>query len=184
VAPLLLAVDIGNTNVVVGVWSGDRLMARRRIATDLHRMADEFAVFLHSLFELAHVPAESVEGTIICSVVPAVQAAVQQAIVSVWGREPVVVSGRLDTGMEIRYSPPESAGPDRIASAVAALRICGAPAIVVDFGTATTLDAISADGAYVGGSIAPGLQISINALYAHGAAGGSRPHTAWTPDSL
>lgn len=165
-APMLLAVDIGNTNVVVGVWSGDRLAAHWRIATVQQRMPDEYAVMLHSLFQLANIPLHAVGGAIICSVVPPVQESMYQAIQTTWEIEPMIVSLGLDVGMEIQYTPPEAVGADRIANAVAAVATYGAPAVVVDFGTATTLDAISAGAAYIGGAIAPGLEISIGALYA------------------
>jgi type III pantothenate kinase len=163
---MLLAVDIGNSNTVIGVWSGDRLTAHWRVATDRRRMPDEYAVLLHSLFGLAGTLQQAVTGVIICSVVPDVQEAFRSAIRSTWDLEPLIVSPDLDAGLEVKYSPPEAVGADRIANAVAGRQLYGAPTIVVDFGTATTVDAVSADGAYVGGSIAPGLQISIDALYA------------------
>lgn len=163
---MLLTIDIGNTNVVLGVWSTEVLIAHWRVATEHQRMADEYAVLLSSLFYLENIQTSGVDGAIICSVVPAVQEAFRVAIKSFWGIEAMIVSADLELGMDIVYSPPEAVGADRIANAVAAIEKYGAPAVVVDFGTATTLDAISAEGAYVGGSIAPGLQISVDALYA------------------
>jgi type III pantothenate kinase len=163
---MLLAVDIGNTNTVLGAWSSGVLVAHWRIATEHRRMPDEYAVLLSSLFQIDQVPVSEVDGAIICGVVPSVQEALRLAIKSFWGLDAVLVSADMDLGMEILYSPPEAVGADRIANAVAAVEKYSAPAIVVDFGTATTIDAISSEGAYVGGSIAPGLQISVDALYA------------------
>ncbi len=163
---MLLAVDVGNTNIVLGVWSSDVLAAHWRIATEHRRMADEYAVLLRSLFEIENLEISDIDGAIICSVVPSVQEAFRVAIESFWGIDALIVPAGLNLGMEIDYSPPEAVGADRIANAVAAIDKYSVPAIVVDFGTATTLDAISARGAYVGGSIAPGLQISVDALFA------------------
>lgn len=164
---MLLAVDIGNTNIVLGAWSSDVLVAHWRIATEHRRMPDEYAVLLNSLFQVEHIPVSDIDGAIICSVVPGVQEAFRLAIKSFWGLDAVLVSADMNLGLDVLYAPPEAVGADRIANAVAAVETYSAPAIVVDFGTATTIDAISSDGAYIGGSIAPGLQISMDALYAH-----------------
>jgi type III pantothenate kinase len=165
---MLLAVDIGNTNIVLGVFDErDKLTATWRISTDLHRMPDEYSVMLRSLLDLAQIPPENLHGAVICSVVPSVQTMMCESLRQAWHLDPLILSSETNLGIQIRYSPPSSVGADRIANAVAAIKFYGCPAIVVDFGTATTFDAISQDGAYVGGAIAPGLEISEEALVAH-----------------
>jgi type III pantothenate kinase len=164
---LLLAVDIGNTNIVAGVFCGETLVRHWRLATDTRRMSDEYAVILSSLFGLASIDPVAIRGAVVCSVVPTVQAAVCNALRDTWTLEPMIISLDLDIGIEIRYTPPRAVGADRIANAVAAVRKYGAPAIIVDFGTATTFDCVDIRGAYVGGAIAPGLEISEEALIAN-----------------
>jgi type III pantothenate kinase len=165
---MLLAVDIGNTNIVLGVFDqADELKATWRISTDLHRMPDEYSVMLSSLLGLAEIRPEDLHGAVICSVVPSVQTMLCESLAQAWKLEPLILSPETDLGIAVRYSPPSSVGADRIANAVAAIKFYGCPAIVVDFGTATTFDAISQDGAYVGGAIAPGLEVSEEALASH-----------------
>jgi type III pantothenate kinase len=163
---VLLAIDIGNTNIVVGVFHGGSLTRYWRIATDSRRMPDEYAVTIESLFRMAHIEPHPISGAVIASVVPAVESAISRAIREYWGVEPLVVTTELDLGIRIEYVPMHSVGADRVANAIATIHRHGAPAIVVDFGTATTFDAISADRAYVGGAIAPGLEVSEAALSA------------------
>lgn len=164
---MLLAIDIGNTNIVAGVFDGDLLVAHWRLETVRRRMADEYAVLLDSLFRLSHLDPSRIGGAIICSVVPSVQETLCQTVRMYWAVEPLVVSLCLDLGIEVSYQPQDAVGADRLANAVATIHRYGAPAIVVDFGTATTLDAIDRDGTYIGGAIAPGLKISEEALYSH-----------------
>lgn len=161
----LLAIDVGNTNTVIGVFRGDILSARWRIATDSRRMADEYAALFQSLFGLNGIMSGDIAGCILCSVVPPAQLMLQAALQTYWDIDPVVVSSTLDIGIEILYSPRQAVGADRIANAIATVRYYGTPAIVVDFGTATTFDAISSTGAYIGGAIAPGLEVSEEALF-------------------
>lgn len=161
---MLLAIDIGNTNTVAGAFEGDALVARWRITTDVDRMPDEFAALFDTLFRMSGLPARF-DGVIIGSVVPGVQAAISEVARRYWATEPLILSPRLDFGIEITYTPPEAVGADRIANAAAAIHAYGAPAIVVDFGTATTFDVISRNAAYIGGAIAPGLEISQEALF-------------------
>lgn len=164
---MLLAIDIGNTNIVAGAFAGDTLVSRWRLATEARRTADEYALALRVLFEMAHLTSAEVDGAIVCGVVPGVQATICRAIRLWLGLDPLLVTPSLDLGIEVRYSPQQAVGADRVANAVAVIDRYGAPAIVVDFGTATTLDAISADRAYVGGAIAPGLEIAEEALYSN-----------------
>lgn len=164
---MLFAVDIGNTNIVAGVFAGDSLVSRWRVSTDLRRMSDEYAVLIRALFEADGLSVADVHGAIVCSVVPLAQGMVCEAARKIWGIEPTIVTSDMQLGIEVRYRPRTGVGADRIANAVAAIAQYGVPAIVVDFGTATTFDAISRDGSYIGGAIAPGLEISEEALIAH-----------------
>jgi type III pantothenate kinase len=157
----LLAVDIGNTNIVAGVFCGEDLLARWRIATDGKRMPDEYAVLLQSLFRLAGLDGSVLLGAVVAGVVPGAQSALCDAIRSYWNTEPFIVSPQADLGIEVRA---QGAGADRIANSIAALQRYGSPAIVVDFGTGTNFDVVSRDGAYLGGAIAPGLEIAEEAL--------------------
>lgn len=166
---MLLAVDVGNTNVVAGVFSGERLLASWRFATTGDRSPDEYGVLLTSIFELDGLDREAVTGVVISSVVPPVEDAITRAICRYWRVRPLIVSPQMDTDMAVRYDPRHALGPDRFANAVAALHVYGAPAIVVDFGTATKFEAISPDGAYVGGAIAPGIGIAADALFSRAA---------------
>ena len=163
---MLLAVDIGNTNPFVGVFSGDTLVHRWRLTTDAHRTADEYAILLQSLFRSADLDMRSIQGAIVCDVVPTARARLCEAIRLYLHVEPVVVSTGLDLGIDVRYHPPTAVGADRIANAVAAIERFPLPAVIVDFGTATTFDGISRDAAYLGGAIAPGIEIAVDALFA------------------
>jgi type III pantothenate kinase len=158
---MLLAIDIGNTNIVAGVYSDDALMVQWRLATDRRRMPDEYAVLFDSLLERAGLRSGELTAVVVAGVVPGVQTALLEAVRENWRLEPLVLSRDLDLGIEVRA---QGAGADRIANAVAVMHRYGRPAIVVDFGTTTNFDVVSADGAYVGGAIAPGLEISQQAL--------------------
>jgi type III pantothenate kinase len=162
---LLLTIDIGNTNIVAGVFAGDSLVAHWRFSTESRRTADEFAVVLDTVLRMCNLQQAEIDGVVMCSVVPAVLAMVQEALSKYWQQSAMVISPELDLGIEVRYSPAQAVGADRVANAVAALGRYGAPAIVVDFGTTTNFDVVSPDGAYIGGVIAPGLEISEEALY-------------------
>lgn len=162
---MLLAVDVGNTNIVAGLFAGSEVVAHWRIATDRNRMADEYGMLLRDLVERAGLSADDVDAGVLASVVPPVRTAICQAIRSYFGLEVLVVSPSLDLGIDVRYSPPHGVGADRIANAVAVVKCYGAPAVVVDFGTSTNFDVVSPDGAYVGGAIAVGIELSLEALY-------------------
>jgi type III pantothenate kinase len=161
---MLLALDIGNTNIVAGVFAGDALVARWRLTTEARRTSDEYAVLLQSLFQASDVNSDALDGVIIASVVPAAQETLRHALEQYWHLEAMTVSHHLDIGIPVCYNPTTAVGADRLANAVAAIALYGTPAVVVDFGTATTFDVISARGEYLGGAIAPGLEISEDAL--------------------
>ena len=162
---MLLAVDVGNTHTVYGVFDGETSLASWRVATRADTTGDELGVLLRRLFADAGLKLSDVDGAILSSVVPGVDAALIETLRLSVGLEPLVVGPGVKTGMPILYDNPHEVGADRIVNAVATLDRYGAPAVVIDFGTATTFDALDAEGRYVGGAIAPGLGLSAEALF-------------------
>jgi type III pantothenate kinase len=162
---MLLAFDIGNTTFAIGLFRGKKLVKSWKIKTDSDRTSDEYGVVLLSLFQVAGLQARSVTGAIISSVVPPLTPVIEETCAEFFGARALIVGPGLKTGMPILYENPLEVGADRITAAVAAFEKYGGPAIVVDFGTATTFDAVSAKGEYLGGAIAPGIQIAAEALY-------------------
>ena len=163
---MLLCIDIGNTNIVLGFYRGEELMAQWRIATDHRRMPDEYAVTLRGLFYHNGFSSADVSGVVISSVVPPLTGTFEELCQDYFHQKPLVVDVGIKTGLRIRYDNPREVGADRVVNAAATLRLYGAPACIVDFGTATTFDALSAEGDYIGGAIAPGILISAEALFA------------------
>jgi type III pantothenate kinase len=164
---VLLAIDAGNTNVVMGLYDGERLVADWRITTPATWTGDEVAITLNDLFELRGLTVGLVRGVVIGSVVPNLTPALEEASVEHLKVRPVIVGPGVKTGIRIAIENPKEVGADRIANTLAAFRKYGGPAIVIDLGTAVTYDAISAAGEYLGGAIAPGVGISLDALLAH-----------------
>lgn len=162
---MLLVIDIGNTNTSLGAYAGETLAAHWRIATVRDRTADELGVLVRQLFALAEIEPRKIEAVIIASVVPPLNAAFEKMSESYFRQPAVFIDNKIDLGLKIRYRPPADVGADRIVDAVAAIKKYGAPCIVVDFGTATTFDAINAAGEYLGGVITPGITISSDALF-------------------
>jgi len=162
---MLLAFDIGNTTIAIGLFRGKELVKSWKIKTDSDRTSDEHGAVLLDLFRVAGLEASAVTGAIISSVVPPLTPVVEETCAAYFGAKALVVGPGLRTGMPVLYENPLEVGADRITAAVAAFEKYGGPAIVVDFGTATTFDAISAKGEYLGGAIAPGIQIAAEALY-------------------
>ncbi len=162
---MLLAIDVGNTNTVIGLLDGHVLSHRWRLASDAARTADEFSILVRELAMQSGVEIDDVSGVVVCSVVPALTAAVVGMAETVFGIDPVVVDSELDLGIAIDYVDPSEVGPDRLANAVAVHAMVQGPAIVVDFGTATTFDVVAADGGYLGGAIAPGVLTSAENLF-------------------
>ncbi len=162
---MLLCVDIGNTNITLGMYEGQALGPRWRLATDHERMPDEFILQLLGLLTYAGLGRENIEGVAIASVVPPLTGKWVEVCRRGLDCDPLVVDGNVETGVRIRYDDPGAVGADRIVDAVAAYRLHGGPACIVDFGTATTFDAISAEGDYLGGAIAPGIGIAAQALF-------------------
>jgi type III pantothenate kinase len=163
---MLLALDIGNTNVTIGVFDGERIAATWRLATDAHRQPDEYALQLKDLLPMKGIAVDTIDGVVLCSVVPPLTSVFENACDFLFDIQPLVIGTGTRTGVRIRYDNPRDVGADRVADAAAAYHLYGGPSIVVDFGTATVFDAISADGEYLGGAIAPGLGVSAESLYA------------------
>jgi len=161
---MLLVVDVGNTNTVVGVLEGPRVVHQWRIST-LQRTTDEFGLLLLQLLGHEGVAPTSVHGVAICTVVPSVLFSVEKGVRRYLGRTPKVLDHKSQLGFPVRVDNPRELGPDRIVNCVAARERYEPPFLIVDFGTATTFDCVDASGAYIGGAIAPGLQISADALF-------------------
>ena len=162
---MLLAIDIGNTNITLGLYDGEALGPRWRLATDHNRMADEYGIMLINLFQHAGVAPAQVQGIAMASVVPPLTGTFEQACQKYLGRAPFVVDAGVKTGVRVKYDDPKAVGADRVVDAAAVQKLYGGPACVVDLGTATTFDAISANGEYLGGALAPGLAIAADALF-------------------
>ena len=162
---MLLALDIGNTNITLGVFRGESLKATWRIATDTAKMADEYGLILNQLLALKGISPADVESVAMCSVVPPLTPTFIELCETYLGVSPMVVGAGTRTGIRILYDSPRDVGADRVADAAAALKLYGGPVIVVDFGTATVFDAISESGDYVGGAIAPGMTVAADALF-------------------
>jgi len=185
---MLLAIDIGNTNVVLGVFDGERLRESWRVGTKTQITADEYAMILKDLFGFAGLDLRQIDGVIISTVVPPLLPVMCEVSRKYFAIEPMVVTDALKTGITLTYDNPKEIGADRIVNAVAAFKRFGGPLIIVDFGTATTFCAVTKDGAYLGGAIAPGLKISAEALYQRAAklprVEFSRPRTVIGKDTV
>jgi type III pantothenate kinase len=162
---MLLALDIGNTNVTIGAFDGDRIVNTGRLATDPRRMPDEYALQLQALLPLKNIQPKNIRAVSICSVVPPLTGVFVQASRALFNVEPLVIGAGTRTGVRVLYDNPRDVGADRVVDAAAALHFYGAPAIVVDFGTATTFNAITGDGSYLGGAITTGLNLAAEALW-------------------
>ncbi len=166
---MLLAIDVGNTNIVLGIFDGGSLVASWRLATDRGRTADELGILTSGLITYRGIDAHAIDGIVMASVVPPLTATMIAMAIRYFGRTPVNVDSVTSLGMPVRYDAPAEVGADRIVNAIAAFerygRPTGRPVIVLDFGTATTFDAISDRGEYLGGAICPGVQISADALF-------------------
>jgi type III pantothenate kinase len=162
---MLFCMDIGNTNIVLGVTDGDRILHHWRIRTEKETTADELGILVGTLFQWNGISFEDIQNTIVSCVVPPLLNTVEDFSRRYFHVKPMVVGPGIKTGMPIKYDNPREVGADRIVNAVAAYEKYGTSLIVVDFGTATTFDCISKEGAYMGGAIAPGVLISCEALF-------------------
>ncbi|MFB3903408.1 MAG: type III pantothenate kinase [Acidobacteriota bacterium] len=166
---MLLVIDVGNTNTVLGVFQGKTLTCSWRVRTCKDRTVDEYGVLLHNLFTLGRLSFQDVESVVISSVVPPLNERLTQLSRRYFGHEALFVEPANQSVIPVLYNPPSDVGADRIVNALAAFELVGGPAIVVDFGTATTFDAISRHGEYLGGVIVPGVRISAEALFTRAA---------------
>jgi type III pantothenate kinase len=162
---MLLTIDIGNTMVTMGVFDGNRLETTLRVATETRRLADEYGLLLTNLLRVNGVEPSQIDAVCMCSVAPSLTLVFAEVCEVYFGRKPLTVSAGVRTGLRILYDNPKDVGADRIVDAVAAIDLYGPPLIVVDFGTATVFDAISRDGVYLGGAIAPGVNVAAEALF-------------------
>jgi type III pantothenate kinase len=166
---MLLAVDVGNTQTVLGLFDGESLAESWRVATEAERTGDELAALFADLLDLRNRSFEDVSGVCLSSTVPLLVRAYEALAEDHMGVPVLVLGPGTKTGIPIHYEDPREVGPDRIANAVAARERYGSPCIVVDFGTSTNFDAVSAEGEYVGGVLAPGIETSMDALFARAA---------------
>jgi type III pantothenate kinase len=166
---MLLTIDVGNTNTVLGVFRGEELIANWRLTTAREQTVDEYGVLTRNLFTLAGLDRDAITGVIISSVVPPVNWTLGEMSRIYFGKKALFVELGVKTGMAVLVDNPSEVGADRIVNGVAAFHQYGGPCIVVDFGTAITFDAISGEGEYLGGAIAPGIGISSEALFARAA---------------
>ncbi|MDI6827907.1 MAG: type III pantothenate kinase [Armatimonadota bacterium] len=162
---MLLTIDVGNTNIMLGVYKDSQLIADWRIRTQHGRTADEYGMLLRELFEYSNLEFQDITGIAISNVVPPTMSDIITACRKFFAIEPFIVDPSKDMGVVIHYEPKTDVGADRIANAVGAYALYGGPSVVVDLGTATTLDVVSETGEYLGGVIAPGITISTEALH-------------------
>lgn len=162
---MILVVDVGNTNIVLGIYDRKNLLHHFRLSTNRSATVDEYGIMIHNLFHLSGIRVEDIDGVIISSVVPPLMFVLEQLCVQYIKQTPWFVGPGIKTGLNIRYENPREVGADRIVNAVAGIEKYGAPLIIVDFGTATTFDYIDEKAQYLGGAIAPGIGISTEALY-------------------
>lgn len=166
---MILVFDVGNTNIVLGVYEEKNLVEHWSISTAIQRTADEYAVLLKALFDGSGLTFKRIDGIIISSVVPPLMMALELLSKKYFGFPPLAVGPGIKTGIQIKFENPREVGADRIVNAIAGYELYGGPLIIVDFGTATTFCAITEKGEYLGGAIAPGIGISTEALFARAA---------------
>ena len=162
---MLLAIDIGNTDFTIGVFQGKKLCDTFRMRTKINRTSDEYGVFILNTLQYKGYDTKDVEDVIIASVVPAVMHSFNSAIIKYFGLTPIIVGPGIRTGIRIATTNPKETGADRIVDAVAGYELYGGPALVIDYGTATTYDIVTENGIFLAGVIAPGIRTSANVLY-------------------
>jgi len=167
---MLLAIDIGNTNITFGVFDGENLLATWRMATNVNKMPDEYAIAMLSMLGHRDLTPSNITGIAMCSTVPPLIVIFEELFQHYFGITPLIVSPGVKTGVRIRFDNPREVGPDRIANAAAAHHLYEGPVIVVDVGTATTFDVVSREGDWVGGVVAPGIAGAADALFTRTAA--------------
>lgn len=166
---MLLVIDMGNSNIVLGIYEGEKLKHHWRIATDRQKTDDEYGILVMNLFASAGLALQQVEGVIISSVVPPLNFTLEHMCIKYIKKKPLIVGPGVKTGLNIKYEYPREVGADRIVNAVAAIHYYGPPVVIVDFGTATTFCYVDERGQYLGGSIAPGIAVATEALVSRAA---------------
>lgn len=161
---MLLAIDMGNSNIEVGLLDNEQILFSERIATDVNKTASEYAVLLHALLEIRKVEINKIEGAIISSVVPPLTYELREAVKSVTSVSALIVGPNLKSGIKIKIEDPKSLGADLLVGAVAAKQLYGSPAIIIDMGTASTITVVDKEDSFIGGVIMPGVGVSLNAL--------------------
>jgi type III pantothenate kinase len=162
---MILLVDVGNTNIVLGVYHDNKYMTSWRISTDSKKTSDEYGIQVNALFTQNNLDVKAIEGIIISSVVPNIMYSLEHMIRKCFNMDPIIVGPGIKTGVNIKYDNPREVGADRIVNAVAAYEMYKKSTIIIDFGTATTFCALAKNGNYLGGSIVPGIRISSDALF-------------------
>lgn len=162
---MLLAIDVGNTNITLGVFDGEEIVGTFRLNTRIARTSDEYGVMIGDIMELNHIPRNGIGHVIIASVVPAVMHSLTSSIIKYFNVTPIIVEAGIKTGIRVVTENPKQIGADRIVDAAAAYHLYGGPVLVLDFGTATTYDLVDPNGAFVAGVTAPGIRISAKALW-------------------
>lgn len=166
---MLLVMDVGNTNVVIGIYKDKSLLHQWRISTDRNKTEDEYGTLLKMFLRNENITVDDIEDVIISSVVPPIMYSLERMVLKYFKRKPLVVGPGIKTGLQIKVDNPKEVGADRIVNAVAAVAEYGAPLIIVDLGTATTFCVINEEGMYLSGAISPGINISMEALYQNAA---------------
>jgi type III pantothenate kinase len=166
---MILVFDVGNTNTVLGVYRGSELIADWRISTRRDRTADEHGIMLKELFAISQIDMNAIKASVISTVVPPLTFTLERTCRKYFRLTPLIVGPGIKTGLPLNYENPREVGADRIVNAVAGIELYGCPLVIIDFGTATTFCAINSKGEYLGGSIAPGINISTEALFARAA---------------
>ncbi|MCM3750090.1 type III pantothenate kinase [Paenibacillus pasadenensis] len=162
---MIVVIDVGNTNIVLGIYRGSELLYHWRMSTNRSATSDEYGMMVYNLFHYAGISLDEIRGVVISSVVPPLMRTLELLSKTYLRQTPLVIGPGIKTGLNIRYENPREVGADRIVNSVAGIDKYGTPLIVVDFGTATTFDYIDETGAYLGGAIVPGIGISTEALY-------------------
>jgi type III pantothenate kinase len=162
---MLLAIDIGNSTIAIGIFDGEKLKMTWRLATEVHREVDDYGALLHALLRQQRLPISKIAGAVMCSVVPPLVPIFEEMCQRYLHSSPLVVEAGVKTGIRILVDNPRELGADRVVNAIAAHHLYGGPVVVIDLGTATTFDVISKDGDYLGGAISPGVTISTEALF-------------------
>ena len=162
---MILLVDVGNTNIVLGVHNGQEYIASWRISSDGNKTSDEYSIQVMQLFNVSEIDPKEIKGVIVSSVVPNIMHSLENMLRKCFCHEPIIVGPGIKTGINIKYDNPKEVGADRIVNAVAAHEIYKKSAIIIDFGTATTFCALRKNGDYLGGCICPGIRISADALF-------------------